>query len=273
MDFRTFISGLGEYMEYGYVDVDEGRDPNFLEDQELNCYRDLSQREPVYPFHDCCFELLKQCLFWPSKYGSVDNDLLYSVMESFTSGGSRLTLDYGMTSLIDFQYWESHPGEEYLVVHPTEDRGLKEVVAATLARSEFIPLRSELNLGSRVANDPFFKLPYELLLRVLKLLSNQSILSLANASWTTHHTLRNNDSFWRQRIRDSMPWFFELHHVLDETNIMHLQDPKRLCLLAEKVSRPRRYVRDPFSKQYSSSVVATWSSNEYFTYVHPGCNP
>lgn len=265
MAFRTFVSGLGEYLDFGNVGVDNDEDdPNFLEDQGLTCYHDYGQREPVFPFHDCCFELLEKCLFWPSEHGSVDNDLLYSIMEKLATDRCRLEVDYGITSQVDFQCWESCPGYEYLVVHPTEDRGLKQIVSEVLVTSNFAPVPSKLDLGHRLGYDPFSKLPYELLLKVLNTLSTRSILSLANASWSVHSVLRENDGFWKQRIRSSIPWFFELHEVFGAGDSLRSQDPKRLCLWVEKISRRKKYIRGPFSKQRSDSFASiSWKGGHF----------
>lgn len=66
-----------------------------------------------------------------------------------------------------------------------------------------------------MSNDPFGKLPYDILHTILSFLPGKQCLALMNASWPVHSATRYK-KFWKQLIYWDMPWFWELHEVIEE---------------------------------------------------------
>lgn len=68
--------------------------------------------EAVFPLHDCCLELLTECLTGAKDVSGLDKDVLYEAMFRLSGGyATSLSLDYGAISGQD-QCWESIAGEE-----------------------------------------------------------------------------------------------------------------------------------------------------------------
>jgi len=156
---------------------------------------------------------------------------------------SRLDLDYGNPGPEREQFWVSEPGMEFLVSHPTaETAGLR----TTILESDLKMATYDHDLGPRVKHDPFTKLPYDLVYKVCCLLPVKALLDLSRASWPVHSVLKNDDKFWKGRMKSLLPWFFELHELLKDPEILRNQSAKALCIWADKVSTAKLGMTGPF---------------------------
>lgn len=214
----------------------------------LNCYQSWESDDPVFPFHLCCYEILVKHHTGSFDVGKLDMDLMYSTMREFTTDGcSSLKIDYGAADFMHDQFWVDSPGYEYLVSHPRDLAGVEEVVLSMFGSNGFRALVSDTDPVERVRSDPFTMLPYDLIYQISTVLGNKDLLSLMKASWPVHAIFRDVGQFWQQRIRTTMPWFFELHQVLEEDQaFLQENDPKRILLWGEKMTLPRRWLTGPF---------------------------
>lgn len=233
------------------MDVEEGDDSNVkgVDIDAMSCYDDSANDEaPVFPFHWCCFELLSKCITGSFEVSKVDKDLLFSIMHELLVD-SRLELDYGITEDMQQRFWETRPGCELVVSHPRDTPDVAEPLLSMFEANSFQPAAVGTDLGSRIRRNPFTHLPYDLVYKVTTLLLDKDLLSLTNASWPVHVHLRTNNQFWRQRMRWTMLWFFELHDLLEQyESLSDADEPdwKRIYIWAEAITRPRRWMSGPF---------------------------
>ncbi|KAL1615432.1 hypothetical protein SLS56_011822, partial [Neofusicoccum ribis] len=215
-----------------------------------NYRTDGSGAPPVFPFHWCCFELLLKVLTNTTDLDRLDKELLYNVMQDLAQDDTRcLSLDYGGAGAAQSQFWESLPGQEFLVVKPAFVPLLADILPVAIGGETFKnspQAETPANLEARIANDPFTNMPYDILYKILCFLSFDSISNLSIASWPVHVSLRNNGGFWRQLARNSMPWFFELHGLMEDEKLMEGRNFHKLYLWLEKMTRPKPWVNESF---------------------------
>lgn len=248
---KAFLGGPGRYTDYGGAEVEEGSVPNAdgIDAGMLNCYHSWESDDPVFPFHLCCYEILVKHHTGSFDVGKLDMDLMYSTMREFTTDDCRVLegIDYGAASFMQEQFWVVSPGYEYLVSHPRDLARVEEVVLSMFGSNGFKALVSDTDPVERVRSDPFTMLPYDLIYQISTMLGNEDLLSLMRASWPVHAVLRDVGQFWQQRIRTTMPWFFELHQILEEDQTyLQENDPKRILLWGEKMTLPREWMTGPF---------------------------
>ncbi|KAK3984926.1 hypothetical protein QBC44DRAFT_385301 [Cladorrhinum sp. PSN332] len=241
---KCYLSGRGRSIEYGCARFWPGlrgrRDANYprtkgkrLQLDWVPLYRVHDESEEKkddlvhFPVHMPCLELL--CghitgLASPYNNRKLDKDALYLAMLSLTEGAHHsLMIAYGAAEAAQDQYWVSRAGNEFLVANPRVNRDqlgvldlLKRVIGEAAPR-EFVTA----DLGHKVRQDPFTKLPYDLVYRVSNLLDDECLLKLCTASWPVHCHLRGNNKFWRHRLRRvSMPWFDEVMPTLADKTVM-----------------------------------------------------
>lgn len=276
---RAFVSGPGTYDDIGFVDVDAGDDPN-CQDFDFGrvlCYRNEDDnRDAIFPFHWCCYKMLAKCItgsFEASSFDddgdlvySLDNDLLYGVMEELVQGFRRSfsTIDFGDARRMQDQSWETEPGYEFLVCHPLDVAGANELVLSMFSSDAFKARSPCSDLGSRVRGDPFLGIPYDIVYRITSFISNEDLVNLAKASWPIHSLLQNNDQFWRQRIRTSfLPWFFEFEELLEQDQtLLQTNNPQRIFQWAERSTRPGRWLTGPLMGVVNRRRI--WSACEQY---------
>lgn len=250
---RAFVSGPGSYGDYGRVSVESGDDPN-AEGADLadaSCYDDVdSQCGPLIPFHWCCYEMLVKCITGSLNDGSLDKDLLYAIMDSLSpgSGGPLAGLDYGDAGDMQSQFWEVVAGYEYLVSYPRKVPAATDVISSMFSSDAFKTRSSCTDLESLVRDDPFKRIPYDIIYKISGFMSDKEVVNLARASWPVHSLLRDNSQFWRQRIRASfLPWFFELQELLEQDQtLLQSNDAQLIFQWAESMTRPRKWLTGPF---------------------------
>jgi len=258
---RAFISGPGVYSDRSRVTVEPGDDPNYPGEEKMwafSCYSSSykdADEDQVFPFHWPCYELLARALAGTDDVKTatkqVDNDVLNAVMRSIVSTYPRhLDLDYGASAKAHSQWWRCILGYEF-VVAPFDDR--TQVNAVLLLRSIISSNSFQLpavncDLGPKVRNDPFQKLPREILHMIISFVrDNDSVLRLCRASWLVHCALRVDEPFWRGRIRTTLPCFFELHRLIaDDRELLRGKSLKGLLLAVDSLTWPRKHMRGPF---------------------------
>lgn len=153
--------------------------------------------------------------------------------------------------------WACYRGYEFLVAHPLPSHAEDPAQNAPLlflrrlisSRSDgftrtFIDLDSATKLSSKVKSDPFRKLPYDMVYRITELIDDKSLFNLSTASWVIHATLRDNQQFWRHRIkRVSMPWLEEVETLLRDEDSMRGVDIKGLLCHLDKVTMPKEALK------------------------------
>ncbi|KAG8164083.1 hypothetical protein KVR01_006001 [Diaporthe batatas] len=282
--YKAFVSGPGTYDEVGGVFVDDGDDPN-AEDFDFGrvlCYQNQDDnRDAIFPFHWCCYEMLSKCItgsFEASSFSddgvlvySIDNDLLYSIMQELLRNfgyKSFSNIDYGEARRMQEQTWEIEPGYEFLVRHPLDVPGANEAVLSVFSSDAFKSRSPCSDFGSRVRRDPFLRVPYDIVHRISGLVSNEDLINLARASWPIHCLLHNNDQFWRQRIGASfLPWFLEFGALLeqDET-LLQSNNPQRIFQWLERSTRSDRWLTGPLMGVVNRRRI--WSACEQFSQLY-----
>ncbi|ROW17103.1 hypothetical protein VPNG_01391 [Cytospora leucostoma] len=248
---KAFVSGPGYYLEWCSFNAEQGSDPSaegFDLDSTILYQSWAADEEPVFPFHWCCFELLVRFCTGSFDVDKVDKDLLYGIMRELAPNDCRVLedIEYGAAGYMQEQFWRTLAGYEFLVSNPRDAPGVDELVLSMFGSRSFEPLISNDDIGERVRSDPFSRLPYDLVYTISTMLEDGDLLNMANASWPVHALLRGVGQFWRQRLQSHMPWFFEMHEVLDrDQTLLHASDPKRIYLWAEKITRPKRWMTGP----------------------------
>ncbi|KAK2766097.1 hypothetical protein FQN54_007612 [Arachnomyces sp. PD_36] len=238
---RAFVSGPASYDDCSTIEAKKGDDPNYPGDGDLSLNAYHNFHDGSFPIHWSCFDILTRALIGDANDSDLDKEALYDAMFKL-SGDKRLCLDYGTISGPE-QFWESVPGEEFSASDPTEVPDFDELLNPTTA-SEFLIPSANLSLEQKVAADPFDKFPQEILNLIFPYLPGESILALRRASWRVYGATRPN-IFWKQLIYREMPWFWELHEVIEENKYPDL-DLRSLYLWLDERTTPRYGLTGPF---------------------------
>lgn len=231
--------------------VELGPDKNFVE--TFQCYADLegeSVFEPVFPFHRPCYYVLRRRLGelihgFPvvGSLVAIDKDILFGVMRSLADT-FILNIDYGSPhpyAEVEGN-WQSNAGEEIFAANPGIVKGLENTIRELIC-AEFFALSqgTEFDLKDGVRQDPFQRLPLNILLKIGEQCGDPtSLLNWAKASWYANIALRKaQQTFWATVIRLQMRWFFELLSCLDDGKLNPDSDTRAIFLWAEYHTKPR----------------------------------
>ncbi|KAJ5594936.1 uncharacterized protein N7459_001144 [Penicillium hispanicum] len=280
---KGYLSGIGTAGDYGGIEVDPGNDPNAQDGVTdfISAYWSTERTDFAYPFHPHCFNLFFQQVAykggssikasrsgdgWEQSFEALDldKDLLYNVMSEHAEDySSCLSISYGDPVPPGEQFWEARPGEEFFVADPLQHNKLvdgmildawHQIIHRPLSTRETIPPIAQQSQQ----HDPFARLPFEMLLHVVSTLQPSSLLDLLKASPHVYRALSQNISFWLQKFKESMPWFFELHALLptlmipddsDDTNRavgVHSRSPWHFFAWANRITTPRCGITGPF---------------------------
>ncbi|OTA52528.1 hypothetical protein K449DRAFT_440706 [Hypoxylon sp. EC38] len=83
-----------------------------------------------------------------------------------------------------------------------------------MAGIRFAMPTSNLDLGPKVKNDPFMKLPGHIIFEICHLLFDDNVPDLAKASWVVHALTRNDGNFWKLSLQHNLCWFFEIQDLI-----------------------------------------------------------
>ncbi|KAK2787308.1 hypothetical protein FQN53_005467 [Emmonsiellopsis sp. PD_33] len=246
---KIFITGKGEALANqvsGRVSCEPSDDPNFAPDETgFACYSFGYPNKPVaFPFHECCFEIMARVIGGSADTRNIDKPAIYEAMLALCQHlSNRLALGYGDIAG-NSNFWESVPGYEYVVMHPTNIPGFEDILRRMVTEKTFVAPSSALDLNAKVRRDPFEKFPYDILWLLLSYLPGESVRSLMQASWVVYSATRH-PKFWKQLIHWDMPWFWELHEVINDPRMSGL-DYKSLYLWLDGETAPRYGMRGPF---------------------------
>ncbi|KAK4102319.1 hypothetical protein N658DRAFT_506506 [Parathielavia hyrcaniae] len=218
----------------------------------------------AFPFHNCCLDILSDVFAGSgdSRLEGIDKDVLYHVMSCLASelrDGLLLStvscfhpiLDYGFVSGRDAGKgrWRPLSGEEFSVSNPSATAAVTDELRQSLVGDPVFKLRPETSVLVRnpVLQDPFSRLPNELLMTIARLLSGHDLLALLKASWPALAATRSN-GFWKWHLTHEMPWLNSLRPLLDgqEPEEKVTLDYKKLYLWLDKVTAPKYGVDGPF---------------------------
>ena len=134
-------------------------------------------------------------------------------------------------------------------------------------------LRSRLDLIEKVHNDPFSKVPYDILVIIMTHLSIQQRIDLMTASWYVR-TQTSDDTFWKWMIwADMLPWFPELQAVFLEAEFSPAKfDFKDIYLFLNFKTNLKLNVRGPLMGIVNRRRI--WNAIEplalsYMAYAQP----
>ncbi|KAK2811612.1 hypothetical protein FQN50_001954 [Emmonsiellopsis sp. PD_5] len=246
---KIFVTGKAKELATqgsSCVSCEPSDDPNFARDETgFACYSFGSPGRPVaFPFHECCFEIMARVIGGSVDTRHIDKPAIYEAMLALCRKlWNNLALEYGDISG-NQHFWESIPGDEYVVMHPTNNPGFKDILRRMVTEKTFVARSSTLDLNAKVRRDPLGKLPYDILWLLLSYLPGESVRSLILASWVVYSATRH-PKFWKQLIHWDMPWFWELHEVVGDPRMSGL-DYKSLYLWLDRETAPRYGMRGPF---------------------------
>jgi len=169
-------------------------------------------------------------------HGCGRTGYLYRVLVDL-SGFKCLDLDYGPISG-NCQFWETISGEEFSVRDPNDIPDMEEFLQNEILSNSFKIPKANLSIRQKVAKDPLGALPYDILHLICSHLPRESLVSLITASWPVFVATRHNNGFWKQRIRQEMPWFWELQELIAKCDYRDV-DFKDLYLWLDKATIPR----------------------------------
>ncbi|KAF1954959.1 hypothetical protein CC80DRAFT_493347 [Byssothecium circinans] len=224
-DPRIFLSRRGTYDDYGVFSINrsdednetssEDLDPNDPGAEDFDCYEHQSMDGWGFPMHEACWSILAQRLLNHSDGTRINRAAMFSTLDRLQDQHNSfrdLNLDYGDIEGPD-QIWICQPGQEYIVCNPGFNVLTTQEILKILPTTQPTP---SLDLTGKVRNDPFRRLPYDILLMVMPYLPAKQRIALMNASWHVHMQTRNT-SFWTWMIRkDVLPWFPELKQVFSD---------------------------------------------------------
>ncbi|OAX84000.1 hypothetical protein ACJ72_01635 [Emergomyces africanus] len=132
----------------------------------------------------------------------------------------------------------------YSVSHPTIIPCCEEVLQKLISETTLKAISPGLlQLADRVRWDPFSILPYDILHSILRFLPGDSIRALMAASWPVYNATRH-PGLWKQLMYWGMPWFWELHQLVEQQS--NDLDYKKLYLWLDKVTAPAYGMSGPF---------------------------
>ncbi|OJD15883.1 hypothetical protein AJ78_03901 [Emergomyces pasteurianus Ep9510] len=291
---KAYISGQGEYVDYvtagshtskvkltitkliSLLDPNSPQNPNLAgELDNVSCYTHGWNNDiPAFPFHWCCFEILTRVLTGSTDICKINKDILYNVMIGLSPEYERrLAIDYGSILGVE-QFWGSVPGEEYAVTHPTIIPGFEEALQQLISEMTLKATSTgRLQLADKVKLDPFSNLPYDILHYILQFLPGDSTRAFMAASWSVYNATRH-PALWKRLIYWGMPWFWELHKLVEEhsTDL----DYKNLYLWLDKATRPSYGMNGPFlgiANRRRIWGACTQLAERYFSSFHKPDNP
>ncbi|KAH8816977.1 hypothetical protein F5884DRAFT_830110 [Xylogone sp. PMI_703] len=228
----------------------------------------IDGEHPVFPFHWCCYEFLALAFTGErpayTRWGGgddllniiplisttllhIEKDILYNVFKELSeSYAPRLCLDFDDPVPPCEEIWWSKEGEEIFVSNPSISGYLLNHTNTILTGTDFKPPSLYDELPRKVTFDAFDKLPYDVIDRICSYLPPRAIVNLIMASKKFYTDLRHNGDFWKQCIKRTMPWFFELLTLLEKPDSMEGKDPMGLFVWADRETMPRTFMSGPF---------------------------
>ncbi|KAI0882586.1 uncharacterized protein GGS22DRAFT_191177 [Annulohypoxylon maeteangense] len=99
-----------------------------------------------------------------------------------------------------------------------------------------------VDFSSKVRHDPFGKLPFTAICKILHQLPAECLLDVLKASWTLHSLVHGRHSFWKNALEKNMPWFPEVPELMRIGALRREEHYKGIYLWAERNIWPRKGV-------------------------------
>ena len=243
----AFISGTGEYEDYGVFRIEEpGEDPNDPQESQYSCYTTMSDDEDVvFPFHRRCLSFMVMAI-GEKREDVIDTKVLYTVFSQHREDWApALQLNYGGI-VGPQQFWESVSGEEYVVADIGPNMKVGDILHDHIPTQLFAQDDQPLDLAHKVRRDPLAVLPYDIIYGILEELCLDDMRSLMQSSWYVFNITRDS-GFWKQKLRTLIfPWFREASIILGKYFDSENLNWKNLFLWLENVTRPKFGMSGPF---------------------------
>ncbi|KAI1139986.1 hypothetical protein F5Y05DRAFT_337784 [Hypoxylon sp. FL0543] len=94
---------------------------------------------------------------------------------------------------------------------------------------------SNVDLSSKVRNDPFTRLPHRIIFKICRLLYDENVPDLAKASWAVHSITRDNGEFWKDSLKYNLVWFSEIQELMRLGALRRPEKYKAIYLWAIKI--------------------------------------
>ncbi|KAK3941076.1 hypothetical protein QBC46DRAFT_383615 [Diplogelasinospora grovesii] len=249
---RAFISGKGRN-DNGAILVSPGDDPNFLDPRTngLACYTAWSGQSPIFPIHSRCVTLLTRYMADMEDLPGIDLDILYLAFHRFAPClPPTLKADLGQVCgrpgpWFRTYAWWCRRGEEFLVADPISlSENSVDLLRQTIRKPEFrVSPRP-----SRITNEILGKLPNEIVDTIVSLLNTPEMMNLCEASRAVHQALHhNNNPFWKKLIKEELPWFFELHDLIQDDELMRDRNWVAVLKWADEATTPALGMKAPWA--------------------------
>jgi len=143
--------------------------------------------------------------------------------------------------------WTHADAPKFSVTNPAPTPTVTAWLEECLAMAQF-ELRADSlgTLRTPTVQDPFSRLPPEILIDVFRLLPSDSLRALLNASWPALSATRRN-GFWKWFLKHDMPWLWELWPLVAEMEQLRGSEPsyKSLYVWLRKATTPECGMRGP----------------------------
>jgi hypothetical protein len=148
---------------------------------------------------------------------------------------------------------------QYSVCDPSPRPEFEQELQNMLPASLFGTVPASPDLSSKVRNDPFNVLPYDVLLDIFERVETKDMLSLMKASHHVNTTTREN-AFWKHMLRIRvLPWLYELRPLV-ETAASDTIDYKGLFLWIDDLTRPEFGNQGPMIGMAVANRRRIWSA-------------
>ncbi|KAI1444348.1 hypothetical protein F5Y02DRAFT_180310 [Annulohypoxylon stygium] len=159
--------------------------------------------------------------------------------------------------------------EEYFLANPSGSPQLTFQVGSIMACVRFKLPASSLDLSSKVKQDPFAKLPYVAICKILHQLPAGCLIDMLRASWTVYARVRDKHCFWKEALEKNMPWFYEVQELWRLGALRRPEHYRAIYLWAERTIWPRIFLSGPL--MYVANRRRIWATAEVLADVYCGC--
>ncbi|VUC23465.1 unnamed protein product [Clonostachys rosea] len=229
---KVWVSGPAVNDDYGTMNYELGETPDpalaaLQNGGSISVYAWEADDPWCAPFHTRCREVLSRYVGVPE----LDKEIFFDTLKSKAAddqSGRSLNIHYGDISDKMEQYWGAERNAEHYVCDPVEVKGLRELYYN-------LPLRkgdsvSELKIYS-TEGDTFARFPPDILLLIASHLKEVTALYTLRQASPAFANLELSNGFWRKRLKDDMPWLWDLPtptfsqlHDVDWKKVYHRLD-------------------------------------------------
>ena len=296
---RPSFQGPFENWDYGFFDGPGGSDiPNHPEgfDRIRGYHFEDAENDdpdagvmPVVPFHLSCWKIFAAVKFGsPDAASKIGKAMFYEIIKALTPylGRRPESIDYGDPAPLEEQFFQQFAGEEFLVYDPglISIQSAKGLIRDRLQSSTFDLDREAASHVSPAASGAqgrnpattrgmIGRLPYDIIYNIAVLLPLKSAISLAGASRQLQAWLHNGAGVWKRMAFSSMPWFVELHELMQEEPDVFTNrnlNMKKALLWLDHATTGKPFLTGPFMAVANRRRV--WTTCEQLADIWLGFN-